>query len=268
MKILITGNKGFIGGHAVRVFREAGHDVWTYEWEEQTLPRVDGLDWVLHFGAISSTTERDVDRVMRQNYEFSVWLYEECRKHDVDLQWSSSASVYGNGTEFKESSPVDPRSPYSWSKYLFERYTEKNPTHRICQGFRYFNVHGEGHNDGESHKLGQSSPHHQFSLQAAAQGVIRVFEGSENMRRDFVPVRRVVEVHKMFIDGQIDESGIWNIGTGKATSFMDVAKKYANQYGAIIQEIAMPENLKSSYQYYTCADLTKLQITLASNKFS
>lgn len=262
MKILITGNRGFIGGHAERLWRRLGHDVWTYEWEERTLPRIDGLDWVFHFGAISSTTERDVAKVMRQNYDFSVWLYEECRKHDVDMHWSSSASVYGSGTEFKESSPVDPRSPYSWSKYLFEHYTEQNPTHRICQGFRYFNVHGNGHTDGETHKGSQASPHHQFALQAATSGVIRVFEGSENMRRDFVPVRDVVNVQFQFIDRQIEENGIWNIGTGTATSFLDVAKKYAEQYSALIQEIPMPENLKASYQYYTCADLTKLQKTL------
>jgi ADP-L-glycero-D-manno-heptose 6-epimerase len=259
LKILITGNRGFIGSHVERFWRKLeGHEIVTYEWNEQLLPRIEGLDWVLHFGAISSTTERDVAKVMRQNYDFSVWLYEECRKYDVDMQWSSSASVYGSGSDFRESAAVDPRSPYSWSKYLFEHYVDKNPTHRRCQGFRYFNVHGEN----EQHKGSQASPHFQFALQAQVSGVIRVFEGSDDFKRDFVPVDLVVGTQFQFIMQDIQENGIWNIGTGQATSFMDVAKKYAEQYGALIQQIPMPENLKASYQYYTCADLTKLQQTL------
>jgi hypothetical protein len=206
LKILITGNRGFIGSHAERFWRKLGtddcrHEIHTYEWNEQLLPRIEGLDWVLHFGAISSTTERDVAKVMRQNYDFSVWLYEECRKYDVDMQWSSSASVYGSGLDFSETAPVDPRSTYSWSKYLFEHYTEKNPTHRRCQGFRYFNVYGEN----EQHKGSQASPHYQFALQAQVNGVIRVFEGSHNMRRDFVPVDLVID-HSVAVDfyGQKD----------------------------------------------------------------
>jgi ADP-L-glycero-D-manno-heptose 6-epimerase len=174
------------------------------------------------------------------------------------MQWSSSASVYGSGSDFRESAAVDPRSPYSWSKYLFEHYVDKNPTHRRCQGFRYFNVHGEN----EQHKGSQASPHFQFALQAQVSGVIRVFEGSDDFKRDFVPVDLVVGTQFQFIMQDIQENGIWNIGTGQATSFMDVAKKYAEQYGALIQQIPMPENLKASYQYYTCADLTKLQQTL------
>lgn len=262
MKILITGNRGFIGSHAERFWRKLGaddcrHDITTYEWDNNLLPRIEGLDWVFHFGAISSTTERDVVRVMRQNYDFSVWLYEECRRYDVDMQWSSSASIYGLGSDFSESAAPDPRSPYAWSKYLFEHYVEKHPTHQKCQGFRYFNVYGEN----ESHKGSQASPHHQFSLQAQINGVIRVFEGSERMQRDFVPVDTVIGTQFQFLHQDVEENGVWNIGTGVATSFMDIAKQYANQYGALIEQIPMPDNLKASYQYYTCADLTKLKRT-------
>lgn len=259
MKILITGNRGFIGSHAVSFWQKMGaHEIYTYEWDERTLPRIDGLDWVFHFGAISATTERDVDKVMRQNFDFSVWLYEECIKHNVNLQWSSSASVYGSGTDFRESAPVDPRSPYSWSKYLFERHVEKNPAPIRCQGFRYFNVYGAN----ETHKGTQASPYHQFNLQAQANGVIRVFDGSEKMLRDFVPVEHILDVQFEFVQKDIDESGIWNIGTGKTKSFLDVALIYAEKHKVSIQTIPMPDSLKSSYQYYTCADLTKLNHTL------
>jgi ADP-L-glycero-D-manno-heptose 6-epimerase len=234
------------------------HDIYTYEWDERTLPRIEGLDWVFHFGAISSTTERDVAKVMRQNYDFSVWLYEECRKHDVNLQWSSSASVYGLGTDFRESASVDPRSPYAWSKYLFEHYVEKNPTHVRCQGFRYFNVYGAN----EMHKGSQASPHYQFAVQAQSSGIIKLFEGSEQFRRDFVPVEQVLGVQCQFVNQDINENGIWNVGTGRTQSFREVAQNIANQYGALLEEIPFPAHLTHSYQRYTCADLTKLQQTL------
>ncbi|CAB4133225.1 WcaG Nucleoside-diphosphate-sugar epimerases [uncultured Caudovirales phage] len=262
MKILITGNKGFIGSHFEKFWRDVSQDrneIITYEWDENLMPRIEGLDWVFHFGAISATTERDVAKVMKQNVDFSVWLYEECRKYDVDMQWASSASVYGSSTDFRESSPVDPRSPYSWSKYLFEHYVEKHPTHRKCQGFRYFNVYGP---EGEEHKGTQASPFCQFKRQAETMGIIKVFEGSENLLRDFVHVDELIKVQYQFMSQDVKENGIWNIGTGTTMSFMDVAKKYADQYGALIQEIPMPENLKASYQYYTCADLTKLRQTI------
>jgi ADP-L-glycero-D-manno-heptose 6-epimerase len=259
LKILITGSRGFIGSHAVSFWQKLGaHDIYTYEWDDRTLPKIEGLDWVFHFGAISSTTERDVAKVMRQNYDFSVWLYEECRKHDVNLQWSSSASVYGLGTDFSESASVDPRSPYAWSKYLFEHYVERNPTHIRCQGFRYFNVHGAN----EQHKGSQASPYYQFALQAQSTGIIKVFEGSERFLRDFVPVDQVLGIQFQFINQDIEENGVWNIGTGQTRSFMDIAKEKADQYGALIERIPFPRHLEYSYQTYTRANLTKLQQTL------
>ena len=256
MKILITGNRGFIGSHAEREFRKLGHEVVTYEWDPERLPRIEGLDWVLHFGAISSTTETDVAKVMQQNTDFCIWLYNECSKYDVNLQWSSSASVYGLGTDFKESAPVDPRSPYAWSKYLFEHYISKHPTKITCQGFRYFNVWG----DNERHKGTQASPYHQFTLQAQTTGVIKVFVGSENFKRDFIPVKQVIDTHIKFLD--VKESGIWNVGTGRTTSFMDIALEIAEKNRADIATIPFPKHLEYSYQKYTCADLTKLQQTL------
>lgn len=259
MKILITGSRGFIGSHAVSFWqKQNAHQIVTYEWDENTLPRIEGLDWVFHFGAISSTTETDVAKVMRQNYDFSVWLYEECRKHDVNFQWSSSASVYGLGQDFKETAPVDPRSPYAWSKYLFEHYVAHNPIHVRCQGFRYFNVYGAN----ETHKGSQASPYHQFSIQARSTGIIKIFEGSEHFHRDFVPVEQVLKIQYEFVRQDINENGVWNIGTGRTRSFLEVAQENAQQYGALIERIPFPEHLNHSYQKYTCADLSKLKSTL------
>jgi len=254
MKILLTGHKGFIGSHMLAALEQDNHEVTTYEWGDGSRPGASGYDWVIHTGAISSTTERDVDKIMRQNYDFSVELYRECRFHGVNFQWSSSASVYGLVSDFKETSPVDPRTPYAWSKYMFERFVAKYPPNiSVAQGFRYFNVYGP---DGEDHKGNQASPHNQFRRQARDHGDVAVFENSDQYLRDFVHVSRVVEAHLKFFD--VKESGVWNVGTGEPKSFMSVAQ----QYNVPIITIPMPTILKDSYQKYTCADMTKYNDTL------
>ena len=261
MKILVTGNRGFIGQHLVNSLRSDLHDVLTYEWGEPKFV-LTGVEKVCHIGAISATTERDVEKVMRQNYDFSCDLLDRCMHAGIDFQYSSSASVYGLLTEFTESSPVDPRTPYAWSKYMFERYAEKmarfSPIN--IQGFRYFNVYGP---EGEEHKGTQASPFQQFRAQAVATGEIRLFEHSDQYLRDFVSVKQVVDTHKQFFN--VKESGVWNVGTGQPRSFRSVAEQVAQEYSAKIVDIAMPDVLKSSYQSYTCADMTKTINTLKDN---
>jgi ADP-L-glycero-D-manno-heptose 6-epimerase len=251
MNILVTGNNGFIGFNMVERLKSKGHNISTFEWGE-TLPKVQGLDWVIHLGAISNTTETDVDKVLYQNLDFSIWLMHECEQNKVNIQYASSASVYGLGKEFKEDSPVDPRTPYSYSKYLFERFVRSNNWNIIHQGFRYFNVFGPH----EEHKGSQASPHTQFKIQAENNNLIKVFENSENYHRDFIHVYDVLDFHEKFFE--VNESGIWNVGTGNTRSFLDVAKNF----NVPIETIPMPENLKHSYQTYTCADLEKVRNTL------
>ena len=249
MKILVTGYKGFIGSHMACSLSE--HNVDVYEWGE-SFPGVFDYDWVIHMGAISSTTEKDIEKVFKQNYDFSVMLFEECKTFGVNLQYSSSASVYGLNKEFNEESELDPRTPYSWSKALFERYVKKNQGGNIVQGFRYFNVYGPG----EEHKGNQASPFTQFQKQFKESGQVKVFRNSEQYRRDFIHVDEIVKLHKQFLN--IKESGIWNFGTGKTMSFMEVAKMFTDN----IVEIDMPKELNCSYQKYTCADTKKLKQTL------
>lgn len=255
MKILITGHKGFIGQNMIEALSE--HQLSFFEWDDD-LPRVDSFDWVIHFGAISSTTETDVEKVMRQNYDFSCWLVKECNRYGVNLQYSSSASVYGLNKDFKEDAAKSPASPYAWSKYLFDRHVEenKNKWNIIVQGFRYFNVYGPH----EDHKGDQASPYHKFTQQAITTGKIKIFEDSDTYLRDFVPVETVVNIHKAFFD--VDESGIWNVGTGVPKSFKTVAEEVAAKYPATIEYIPMPDNIKKQYQAYTCANLTNLNETL------
>jgi ADP-L-glycero-D-manno-heptose 6-epimerase len=190
---------------------------------------------------------------MEQNYDFSVELYKDCRHHEVNFQFASSASIYGLRSDFHEDAPVDPRTPYAWSKYMFEKYLTEHKQTALVQVFRYFNVYGP---EGEEHKGTQASPYCQFKKQAEENGYINVFEGSENYKRDFIHVSDVIDIHKKFFD--INKSGIFNVGSGHTKSFLDVA----NTFNVPIKEIPMPEHLKNSYQKYTCADLTKITKTI------
>jgi ADP-L-glycero-D-manno-heptose 6-epimerase len=256
MKILVTGHKGFIGSNMLRFLSD--HEVKTFEWGE-SLPDVEGLDWVLHIGANSSTTERNIEKIMMQNVDFSVWLLNQCIKHKVNFQYSSSASIYGLRTKnFVEDAPVDPRNPYAWTKYLFERHVQnldsKLTKNITIQGFRYFNVYGPN----EDHKKDMASPYHKFRTQYETTGKIKLFENSENYLRDFVPVEQVCQTHIDFFD--VEESGVFNIGTGIPKSFTDVALSIAPVEA--IEYIPMPENLRDSYQAYTCADMTKTNNSL------
>jgi ADP-L-glycero-D-manno-heptose 6-epimerase len=260
MRILVTGHKGFIGQNLTKALIEQGHFVDGYEWPDR-LPYLYEYDWVIHLGAISTTTETNVEKIMDQNFDFSVKLINLCKEFGVNFQYASSASVYGLKEEFKEDSPVNPLSPYAWSKYLFDRYVQQNYWGNIVQGFRYFNVYGPH----EEHKGNQASPYHKFTEQAKTTGNIKLFEGSDTFLRDFVPVEHVVDIHKKFLN--IKESGIWNVGTGIARSFKDIATEIADKHKATITYIPMPANLKLQYQAYTKADITKLKATLneASN---
>lgn len=245
MKILVTGHKGFIGSNLMKLLKNDGHEVTGFEWGN-TFPGYD-FDTVMHLGAISSTNEKNVDKILEQNYEFSVWLVEACNKYGINFQYASSASVYGLGNDFSENAAVDPKTPYAWSKYLFERYLKAKAFTITVQGFRYFNVYGNG----EQHKA-QPSPYEMFSRQSN----IKLFNGSDNIRRDFVHVDIVTKTHVEFL--KVPESGVWNIGSGRATSFLEIAQTFNKP----IKYVDIPNDLKNSYQYYTCANLTKLSNTI------
>ena len=250
MDILITGYAGFIGQNITEALQQ--HKLTLIEKDDE-IPNLKNFDWVIHLGAESSTTT-SIENAMKYNYEYSVELYEQCKKHNVNLQWASSASVYGNNnTTFKETDTPNPESPYAWSKYLFERYIEQNPSNIIVQGFRYFNVYGKH----EEHKGNMASPYHQFTQQAKKDGVIKLFEGSDNFYRDFIPVVNVVEWHLRLLTKNV--SGIFNVGSGKVKSFLDVAKEIQKWIPCKIEYIPFPEHLKGQYQEYTCANIYKIK---------
>jgi ADP-L-glycero-D-manno-heptose 6-epimerase len=262
MRVFITGVEGFIGQNFIRSLP----DDWivsSYDLIDNPdlRPRdldIEGNDWVIHLGALSSTTEKDARRVMDLNLAWSIELAEECEKYGVNLQWSSSASVYGNKYRcpVNEKHECRPLNLYASSKYFFEEYMKSRNPGIIWQGFRYFNVYGPH----EDHKGSQASPYQQFARQARETDVIRVFEGSENYKRDFIHVDHVIDVHLKMLEK--DASGIFNLGTGSPRSFLDVARDVALLYNSRIETIPFPEHLRPHYQEYTHADMYKLNMLL------
>jgi len=262
MRVLVTGYKGFIGQNLVQyIYDNTDWSVDLYEWGDSNMPSIMEQDWIIHIGAISSTTERDLDKVMRQNVDFTRQIFNACKTYGVNLQYSSSASLYGMGVNFNEAAQLDPRTPYAWSKYLCEYHHRQNQGGNIVHGFRYFNVYGNH----EEHKGSQGSPVSQFSRQAE-DGKIKLFHNSANYLRDFVAVEDVCRVHVEYIK-RVKASGVWNIGTGKATSFQSVADSVSRKHNAPIEYIEMPEILKSSYQAYTCADTSKLEDSIGTQRW-
>lgn len=262
MKILLTGSKGFIGQNML-TYINANTD-----WHVDTCDSIHDYcgvldyDWVIHLGAVSSTNEKDIEKVLTHNTDFSTKLFNDCKTFGVNLQYASSASLYGQNKDFTEDSPLDPITPYAWSKYLFERYVALNQGGNIVQGFRYFNVYGIH----EDHKEGQASPIHQFIKQAKENKKIKLFDQSDEYFRDFICVEDVCRIHVEFIE-RVTESGIWNLGTGKAKSFEHVAALVQKYHGSKLKYIAMPKELERSYQKYTCSDNTKLEDTLGPQEW-
>jgi len=263
MKVLVTGHKGFIGQNLCKAIHEEGWDLTTFDIIDNPSLRPKDLDFtdvdvVVHLGAISSTTETDIRKIMDLNLSWSIEMFEECKSRNINMQFASSASVYGNRYRrpMKEDDHCSPLNYYAMSKYLFEEYVNKCSHTNGVQIFRYFNVYGQN----EDHKGSQASPYTQFAKQAKETGVIKVFKGSEKFMRDFVHVDRVVEVHIKSIKSINEFSGgTYNVGSGYARSFLDVARDVALLYNATIETIPFPENLKQHYQYYTQANISKLE---------
>ncbi len=251
-RVLITGAGGFIGGNLAAYLSHRNYDVTKFDITlgNSGLPDVMNQDIVIHLGGNPDTTETNVKKILEQNFEYSVMLYELCELYEIKFQYASSASVYGASKSFKESDFCKPLSPYAFSKYMFDCWlmNQKYP----YQGFRYFNVYGLG----EDKKGNQASPVSKFIKQALTNGHIEIFENSEKYKRDFVSVDDVCEMHFRMLKS--NASGVFNIGTGDPISFRDVADIVKSTSHSIIKEIPMPKKLKGQYQKFTKADNSKI----------
>lgn len=251
-KILVTGSEGFIGKNLCKYLSRKGFEVEGYDTKyHQRFPVLNGFHAVIHLGANSSTTEKNLQKILRENFEQSRAIYELCSANDIKFQYASSASVYGADSGESEEDFCVPRCPYAFSKYMFDCWllNQKHP----YQGFRYFNVYGQG----EEEKGDQASPIHKFVQQAKNNKIIKIFEHSDIMIRDFVHVEDVCEIHHRMLYSA--ESGVFNVGTGVAVSFKEIAEQIARKYQANIEEIPMPEHLIRQYQFYTQAGNSKIQ---------
>ena len=240
---IVTGTGGFIGKH----FKNSLKNVLEVEIDDcfkllEDFNRWDEVDMIVHQGALSSTTNRNVDMIYRYNIDFSIRLFEKAIKHGIPVKYASSASVYGNQEKI-----INPLNYYAMSKATVDYWVIENMDRfRHVQGFRYFNVYGEG----EEHKGDQASPISKFTKQVRETGKLKLFEGSDKFLRDFVCVDDIVDV----VLNNNAPSGIYDLGTGKPISFQEVADLVIKKEGGDIEYIPFPDHLKDKYQTYTCAD--------------
>ena len=263
MKILVTGHEGFIGRNMMGYLQQQPDwqiDGW--EWDPKSYPDVSNYSWVIHLGAIADMTCMDVDRIMKQNLEFSQWLFTQCNTHGVNLQYASSSSVYGDTKNFSEHGPCQPQTPYAWSKYLFDRWVFQQEQHVMVQGFRYFNVYGK-----YMHLRGKrSNAIAKWRDQARGEGKITVWENAEHIFRDWTWVGDVCRLHIDFIK-MVHGSGIWNCGSGLAHSFLDIAEEIAEIENVPIELVPVPDAEKTRFRHRTKADLTHLKETIGKRQW-
>ena len=263
MKILITGCKGFIGRNMTTwCHNEEGWQVDGWDWHPTDRPDVREYDWVIHLGAIADMSCLDVEAVFKQNLDFSQWLFNECNRWGVNLQYASSSSVYGNTKDFSENSVCLPQTPYAWSKYLFDRWVFQQDVKIMVQGFRYFNVYGKW-----MHLRGKrANAIQKWRQQAKKDGYIEVWDIADNIHRDWTWVGDVCRLHIDFIK-TVNGSGIWNVGSGLSHSFMDIAQYIAEQEGVELRLIEVQEEEKHRMRNKTCADLKHLKDTIGKRKW-
>ena len=242
MTTIITGSAGFIGQTFMTRLPDAvqveQHNCWPWLESFDAWHKVDAI---IHQGAISSTTEQDPVRLHHYNVAFSLALFEKAIEHQIPVKYASSASVYGNAND-----QVNPLNQYAISKLTVDYWVQHN-MHRFkhIQGFRYFNVYG----DGEEHKGNQASPVSKFTWQIQQRGYLELFENSDKFLRDFIWVGDVVDV----VLNNTRSSGIYDLGTSKPVSFQHVAKCVAGKLGGEIRYVPFPDHLIGRYQTYTCA---------------
>ncbi len=238
----------------------------------------EGVTQIYHMGACSSTTETDVDYFMKNNVEYSQILYRYCSQYDVPICYASSAATYGDGEhgfidEEDDLEKLQPLNPYGWSKQLMDEWVIKQLRRPSkWYGVKFFNVYGPN----EYHKGGQKSVVAHAYKQISETGKMKLFKSyKENFAdgeqlRDFVYVKDIVEAMWMLMSKEHNGiNGIYNLGTGEARSFKDLTLATFKSMGKHeeIQYIDMPENLKDQYQYYTKAEMGKLQKVFPEFKF-
>jgi ADP-L-glycero-D-manno-heptose 6-epimerase len=306
MTIVVTGAAGFIGSNIVKALNARGEtdilavdnlskgdkfvnlvgcEISDYLDKQDFISLIGSGDFdgeitaILHQGACSDTMNHDGKYMMENNYQYTLELFEFCQAEEIPFLYASSAATYGKGTTFKEDRQFEgPLNVYGYSKFLFDQILRRRMAEGLTAqvaGFRYFNVYGPQ----EQHKGRMASvAFHNFN-QYRETGKVKLFGGYDGyadgtQSRDFVSVEDVVKVNLYFLDNP-DKSGIFNLGSGRAQPFNDVAVATVNACRrhegkpaltlpelveqGILEYIDFPDALKGKYQSFTQADIGKLR---------
>ena len=304
--ILVTGGAGFIGSNLQAALARRGHEIVVADhlgqgskWRNLArhppariiLPdEIDSflashppLECVYHLGAISDTTARDGDVVWRTNFEQSRRIWEWCADREVRLVYASSAATYGDGRQgFDDDGSPDglarlrPLNLYGWSKHAFDLLVARAAAaHRPCPpqwvGLKFFNVYGPN----EYHKGHMVSVIKVKHDEVAAGGVARLFRSTVpgiadgEQKRDFIWVGDVVDVMLWLLDSP-QVTGLFNLGTGQARSYLDMAHAVCDAISAPrnVAFIEMPDALREQYQSFTQATMARLRAAGYAREFT
>lgn len=294
-RILITGGAGFIGSALVWELNRRGCEnivvcdrLSTDEKWKNLVPLkfadyIDGndllqavqhspaklgrFDHILHLGACSATTERDADYLMRNNYEFTKQLCQWSLATQARFVYASSAATYGDGAHGMDDQMPDihalrPLNMYGYSKHLFDLHARREGWLPHLVGLKYFNVYGPN----EDHKADMRSLVHKACGQILATGKVQLFKSHRpdykdgEQMRDFLYVKDAIRM-TLHLAETPSAGGLFNLGSGQAHTWIELATAIFTALGKApnIEFIDMPEHLQSKYQYYTCADITKLR---------
>ncbi len=292
--IVVTGGAGFIGSALVWRLNQLGRNdiiivdrLGTEEkWKNLVgldfhdfYNKEDFIDWIamdefyydveviFHLGACSSTTEKDADYLLENNYRYTQILSEYALNREIRFIYASSAATYGDGLQGysdneEELDKLRPLNMYGYSKHLFDLYAKKNNYFEKIVGLKYFNVYGPN----EYHKGDMRSVVHKAFHQIMENGKVRLFKSYKDeykhgeQRRDFIYVKDAVDITLFFWQNK-EINGLFNVGTGNARTWNDLVTAIfkAMDKPVNIEYIEMPESLREKYQYFTQADLTKLK---------
>jgi ADP-L-glycero-D-manno-heptose 6-epimerase len=297
--IVVTGGAGFIGSNLVAALAESGRDRVVVidrlgggdKWRNLQKHEIAGIvqpdrlfeflteagekiDALVHLGAISSTTEIDADLVVHTNFSLSQQIWRWCAANRVRMIYASSAATYGDGSAgFEDAAtsaalkPLRPLNAYGWSKHLFDRWVIREleagqPRPPQWVGLKFFNVYGPN----EYHKGSQQSLVAQIFPRAAAGEPAALFRSCDSrypdggQLRDFVWIGDVVAMLLWLLEHP-DVSGLFNAGSGAARTWYDLAAAVYRALGKdpLISFVEMPERIRGSYQYFTQAQMERLQ---------
>ncbi len=292
--IIITGGAGFIGSATVWKLNQTGrNDIVIVDelrdgekWKNlngllfaDIYHKADFLDMVLdnevpfepeaivHLGACSSTTEKDADYLLHNNFVYTVELAKYALERDIRFIYASSAATYGSG-EFgyddneDELEKLRPLNMYGYSKQMFDLWAKQNKVLDRIVGLKYFNVYGPN----EFHKGDMRSVVHKSFEQIRDTGKVKLFKSTDSkykdggQMRDFIYVKDAVDMTLYFLDNT-DVNGIYNVGTGKARTWNDLVTAVFKAVGkpVNIEYIDMPQQLIGKYQNFTEAKMNKIK---------